>query len=65
MRAMITPMWSSRSIYAGRRLLATVRRVKKVFEVRAAKRKVIGRFPTIKKAMAAIDESCAEPEDNG
>lgn len=56
---------SSRSVYSGRHLLATVRRVKKAFEVRDAKRKLVGRFPTIKKAMAAIDESCAERADNG
>jgi hypothetical protein len=50
------PTWSSRSVYKGR---------KKGFEVRDFKRRVVGRFPTIKKAMIAIDESCAEPVDNG
>jgi hypothetical protein len=46
--------WSSRSMYSGRILLGTVRLVRNKFEARNARRKLIGRFRSAKKALAAI-----------
>ena len=48
------PAWSSRAVYYGRDLVAVVRRVRNGFEVRDFRRKVVGRFRTIRPAMGAV-----------
>jgi hypothetical protein len=48
--------WSSRSVYDGRELIATIKRVGngKQFKVRDAKRRTLGSFRSIKAAMGAV-----------
>ena len=48
--------WKSRAWYDGRHLVGTIRRVGKKFETRDAKRRLIGRFKSEKRAIAAVDK---------
>jgi hypothetical protein len=48
-------MTSRLAIYDGRNLFATIALVKERFEARDAQRRLIGRFKSVKRAIAAID----------
>jgi hypothetical protein len=49
-------MTSRLAIYNGRNLFATIALVRKRFEARDAKHRLIGRFKSEKRAIAAIDK---------
>jgi hypothetical protein len=48
-------MTSRLAVYDGRNVLATVTLIRERFEARDAKRRLIGRFKSVKRAVAAID----------
>jgi hypothetical protein len=52
-------------VYVGRQMLGSVRLRNSQYEARDAKHKLIGRFPTVKKAADAISSRHAESSRNG